>query len=192
MSVKKKVVLLLSWGIDSTTLLYEYYKNYDITGLFIDYGQTNHKEIESVEYHCEKLGIEYYVHKIDMGSLGCESSLVWGVIDSPTVHNRNMMFIAAALAFARNNNKDIVMIWSHLGSPDTDNSVEFIGRMDLVGKISVWIEVQAPYIYITKNEIIRKAQKLLDLNETRSCYEWWAGPCGKCKACKARLLALKE
>ena len=55
----KDSVLILSGGMDSTTMLYEYKESIAIAVSF-DYGSKhNAKELQCASYHCERLGINH-------------------------------------------------------------------------------------------------------------------------------------
>ena len=67
MSDRRKVVVLLSGGMDSVTALYHAQSECDVVAaLSFNYGSKhNHKEIPFAQYHCGQLGIHHQV--ITMG-----------------------------------------------------------------------------------------------------------------------------
>ena len=61
----KDCIIVLSGGIDSTTLLYEYQDRIAMAVTF-DYGSNhNANEIPFAEWHCKRLNIKHIVIKID-------------------------------------------------------------------------------------------------------------------------------
>ena len=114
----KHVVVSLSGGMDSSTLLLRALKEYDtVTGISFDYGQKHRVELERaqslVDYLNEKgFGIEYQVIKLDGLVDLLDSALVEGGDEVPEGHyendnmketvvpNRNKMFSSIAQAVA--------------------------------------------------------------------------------------------
>ena len=68
MAKKDQTIVILSGGLDSTTLLYHLrHSGHDLKGLTLRYGQRHDKEIKFAKYHCELLSIEHKI--IDLNSL---------------------------------------------------------------------------------------------------------------------------
>jgi 7-cyano-7-deazaguanine synthase len=65
--MKKKVVVLVSGGMDSVSALYEAHRSHHVTGaLSFDYGSKhNHKEIPFAALHAEHLGVPHRVIHLD-------------------------------------------------------------------------------------------------------------------------------
>src|SRR5215467_8569819 len=65
--MKKKVVVLVSGGMDSVSALYEAHATHHVVGaLSFDYGSKhNHKEIPFAAAHCRELGIPHRVIHLD-------------------------------------------------------------------------------------------------------------------------------
>ena len=70
----KDSVIILSGGMDSTTMLYEYRERIALA-LSFDYGSNhNAREIPFARLHCERLGIPHAVIPLDfMGHRICQT-----------------------------------------------------------------------------------------------------------------------
>lgn len=140
-----KVLLILSGGVDSTTLLYDLMKGeageeiramtaridkpsfLGVHALSFNYGQRHSKELEYASRTCQKLKIEHSV--IDLTSVFkyLTNSALTGDINVPrgtydketmsktVVPNRNMIMLSVAIGFADNNKFDFVAIANHAG-----------------------------------------------------------------------------
>ena len=79
----KDTVLILSGGMDSTTMLYEF-KDRIAIGISFDYGSNhNQREIPFARLHCQKLGIRHIVIELGFMSQYFKSSLLTGSEDIP-------------------------------------------------------------------------------------------------------------
>ena len=75
---EKDSIIVLSGGMDSVTLLYEFRANIALAVTF-DYGSNhNRREIEFARMHCERLGIEHIVIPLDFMAKYFKSSLLEG------------------------------------------------------------------------------------------------------------------
>ena len=82
----KDCILILSGGMDSTTLLYDYQDRIALAISF-DYGSNhNAKEIPFAKMHCERLGIKHLVIPLDFMSQYFRSSLLSGDQAIPEGH----------------------------------------------------------------------------------------------------------
>ena len=61
----KDSILILSGGMDSVTMLYEYSKSIAIAVTFNYGSKHNDKEIAFANLHCERLGIRHLVIPLD-------------------------------------------------------------------------------------------------------------------------------
>ena len=205
----KNALLVLSGGMDSTTLLYER-KNEIALAVSFDYGSNhNGREIPFAKFHCEKLGIEHLTIPLKFMHDYFKSSLLSGAdaipegnyanenMKSTVVPFRNgiMLSVAAGLAESRGLTK--VMMANHFGDHDIypDCRKEFVDAMSQAIAAGTYanITIDAPYTLISKADIARKGKVLgLDYGQTWSCYKGGKAHCGKCATCLERKAALAE
>jgi len=205
----KNALLVLSGGMDSTTLLYER-KNEIALAVSFDYGSNhNGREIPFAKFHCEKLGIEHLTIPLKFMHDYFKSSLLSGAdaipegnyadenMKSTVVPFRNgiMLSVAAGLAESRGLTK--VMMANHFGDHDIypDCRKEFVDAMSQAMSAGTYanITIDAPYTLISKADIARKGKVLgLDYGQTWSCYKGGQVHCGKCATCLERKAALAE
>ena len=205
----KDGLIVLSGGMDSVTLLYEYQDSLALAVSF-DYGSKhNARELPYARLHCERLGIEHLTIPLSFIGQYFRSALLKGrgAIPKGSYDEENMaatvvpfrngimLSIAAGLAESRGLTK--VYLANHFGDhaiyPDCRAS--FIRPMHeaILQGTSNAVEVTAPYTDISKGDIARHG-KLLGINyaETWSCYEGGDLQCGSCATCIERREAMQE
>ena len=205
----KNSIIVISGGIDSVTMLYEY-KNDIAMGISFDYGSKhNEKEIPFAKYHCNKLGIRHIVIDLDFMGKYFNSSLLKGGDDIPdgnyaednmkstVVPFRNGIMLAIAAGVAESNRLKKIMIANHFGDhaiyPDCTKA--FINAMNMAVNNGTYanIEIFAPYTDITKSEIVSRGTKLgIDYTMTWSCYKGGDVHCGNCGTCHERKEAFRQ
>ena len=205
----KNALLVLSGGMDSTTLLYERASEISLAVSF-DYGSNhNGREIPFAKFHCEKLGIEHITIPLKFMHDYFKSSLLSGAdaipegtyadenMKSTVVPFRNgiMLSVAAGLAESRGLSK--VMMANHFGDHDIypDCRKEFVDAMSQAMAAGTYanITIDAPYTLISKADIARRGKSLgVDYGQTWSCYKGGKVHCGKCATCLERKAALAE
>ena len=85
-SMKKDSLLILSGGMDSVTMLYEYLDDIALA-LSFDYGANhNAKEIPFAQLHCQRLGIKHVVIPLQFMHDYFKSSLLSGADAIPEGH----------------------------------------------------------------------------------------------------------
>ncbi len=205
----KDSVIVLSGGMDSTTLLHER-KDQIALAVTFDYGSKhNAREIECARKNCEMLGIEHIVIPLEFMGKYFKSSLLIGGEDIPEGHyadenmkstvvpfrNGIMLSIAAGLAESRGLKR--VMLANHGGDhaiyPDCRPG--FVDAMSEAIKQGTYdgITIDAPYTNITKSDIARIGKRIgVDYNLTYSCYKGGEKHCGKCGTCVERMEALRD
>lgn len=205
----KDSVLIVSGGMDSITMLYEY-KDRIALGISFDYGSNhNAREIPFAALHCGRLGIKHLV--IDLGFVHkyFKSSLLEGAdaipegnyddvnMKSTVVPFRNGIMLSIAAGVAESNGLKYIMMANHGGDhviyPDC--RPEFVNAMSEATRLGTYpgIQVLAPYTNISKADIARHGKLLgVDYAETWSCYKGGEFHCGKCGTCRERIDALNE
>ncbi len=202
-----KAIVILSGGMDSTTVLYDAIKRgFEVEALSFDYGQKHKKELEFAKYHCEKLKIPHKIIKLDFSCF--DSALLNDDIEIPEGHYedesmkstvvpfRNGIMLSYAVGYAENVGAKVVLIGSHKGDhaiyPDCRENFTFL--MSMAAEVGTYTEVEivSPFNDITKKEIVKIGRELgIDYTKTWSCYKGGEKECGKCGTCIERIEALK-
>jgi len=205
-----KTILVLSGGLDSTTLLYKLKdEGRDIKTLSFFYGQKHSKELECAKKICQKLNVEN--RQIDLSSISklIDSSSLTSNMDIPEGHykdenmkntvvpNRNMIMASIAIGYAVNEGFDTVALGVHSGDHAIypDCRPEFIQELKDIARIANYksIDIYTPYLYKDKAEIIAEGIKLnVDYSLTWTCYKGLDKACGKCGSCVERVLAFSK
>ena len=207
--MNKDSVLIVSGGMDSITMLYEY-KERIALGISFDYGSNhNAREIPFAAMHCERLGIKHIVINLGFMRQYFKSSLLEGAeaipegnyddenMKSTVVPFRNGIMLSIAAGVAESNGLKYVMMANHGGDHTIypDCRPEFVSAMSEATRLGTYpgIEVLAPYTGITKSDIARHGKALgIDYAETWSCYKGGEHHCGKCGTCRERIEALAD
>ena len=203
----KDSVIIVSGGMDSITMLYEYKEDIAL-GISFDYGSNhNAREIPLAQMHCQRLGIPHITIPLDFMHQHFKSSLLEGAEAIPEGHYsaenmastvvpfRNGIMLAIACGMAESRGLKKVMIANHGGDHTIypDCRPEFIRSMSeaMTCGTDTHVEVFAPYTSITKSEIARHGKALgIDYSETWSCYKGGITHCGRCATCIERKEAL--
>lgn len=203
----KDSVIIVSGGMDSTTLLYDR-RDEIALAISFDYGSNhNAREIPYAKMHCKRLGIEHITIPLDFMHKYFRSSLLEGADAIPEGHYadenmkstvvpfRNGIMLAVAAGVAESRNLTKLLIANHGGDHTIypDCRPEFISAMDSATNAGTYVGVRvvAPYTNITKGDIARIGKKLgIDYAETWSCYKGGEKHCGKCGTCVERKEAL--
>ena len=203
----KDSVIIVSGGMDSTTLLYDR-RDEIALAISFDYGSNhNAREIAYAKIHCKRLGIEHITIPLDFMHKYFRSSLLEGADAIPEGHYaaenmkstvvpfRNGIMLAVAAGVAESRNLTKLLIANHGGDHTIypDCRPEFISAMDSATNAGTYVGVRviAPYTNITKGDIARIGKKLgIDYSETWSCYKGGEKHCGKCGTCVERKEAL--
>ena len=214
MNPKKKAVVLLSGGVDSTTVLAIAYKDgFEAYAMSFRYGQRHEIEIEKAREIAARMGVQkHIVIEIDLRAFG--GSALTSDLEVPKdrpvaemshgipityVPARNTIFLSYALAWAEVLGASDIFIGvnalDYSGYPDCrPEYIEAFERMaNLATKASVegshHLRIHTPLIRLTKAEIIKTGLDLgVDYALTSSCYDPGPNgePCGRCDSCILR------
>lgn len=205
----KDTILVLSGGLDSTTMLYEYQERIALAVSFHYGSNHNDKELAFAKLHCERLGIPHLIIPLTFIKEHFQSSLLAGAdaipegnydeenMKSTVVPFRNGIMLSIAAGLAENNGLQYVMLANHSGDHTIypDCRPEFVNAMNEAIYAGTWNNVRllTPYTNISKTEIVRHGLRLgINYDETWSCYKGGDKPCGVCGTCREREAALRE
>lgn len=200
-----KVVVLLSGGMDSVSVLYHAGEEHEIIGaLSFDYGSKhNHLEIPFAIQHAGQLGIPHHTIRLDfLNQLFCSDLLNSGgaipdghyeeeTMKQTVVPFRNGIMLSIAAGFAESVGASAVVIAAHSGDhaiyPDCrEEFMHSIGDAIRLGTYA-GIQVLRPFIHLTKAQIAARGHSLgVDFAQTWSCYKGGAIHCGTCGTCVER------
>ena len=203
-----KAVCLLSGGMDSATLAYvAKSRGYDILALHLNYGQrTERKERICAKNIAELLHSEAFIEiSLDYFTMFGASSLTdKGItvekfdpdhahIPNTYVPFRNANLLSIATSFAESREADAIFIGvqslDYSGYPDCrPRFIEAFQKViDLGTKDTTKITLFAPFIRMTKTDILREGLKLkVPYDQTWSCYRNEETACGTCGSCHFR------
>lgn len=203
-----KYLLVLSGGMDSVTMLYDY-RDSIAAAVTFQYGSNhNQREARCARINCERLGIEWIEIDLSFMAKYFESSLLQGAdaipegnyddenMRSTVVPFRNGIMLAVAAGLAESRHLDGVMIANHSGDHAIypDCRPEFIRSMGAAIADGTYehLKLFAPYTDMTKGEIAVRGKELgVDYSLTYSCYKGGEHHCGKCGTCVERAEALR-
>lgn len=188
-----KHIILFSGGLDSATLLYQLYKEWqeNITPVFCNYGQKSYnKEKSAVERISKNLQFELIEVSLADVFIRSNSNLIADRTQKAEVEFRNGVMMAAAISLAMqmfpNERTTISFGAIQIREPFFDCSEEFAKRYNDLARAATngMVSVEAPFMGKGKDEVLRIGKELgVPIKETWSCYEGGDKPCGKCLAC---------
>ncbi len=211
MEKRKKIVAVVSGGMDSVTMLHKLVKEdkADVQVITFNYGQRHNKEIEMAKRNCELLGLDHKIIDISFIADVIDNSALTGDIDVPEGHyedenmkltvvpGRNLILSSIALGIAYNNKADYIALGAHSGDHAIypDCRPEFYSALNEVAKIADYhkVELYFPYLDGDKTTIIKNGLELgVDYGLTWTCYKGKEKACGKCGSCQERLEAFRN
>jgi 7-cyano-7-deazaguanine synthase len=218
LETEMKAVILLSGGLDSSTILYQAKADgCECHAISFDYQQRHRRELRAALFVAQKAGVvKHQVVNFDLRQWG-GSALTDDGIDLPKersldemsqnipvtyVPARNTIFLSFALAYSETISAERVYIGvnalDYSGYPDC--RPDYIQAMQEVfqlgtkqGREGKPITIIAPLINLKKTEIIQLGNQLgVPWELTWSCYAGADVACGVCDSCRLRLAAFTE
>ena len=206
-------VVLLSGGVDSTTLLALARQQFTVHALSFRYGQRHSGELAAALRVAEAFGVaSHVVTDIDLRAFGGsaltsdiavpkdrDAATMTASIPVTYVPARNTIFLSFALAYAEVLSAREIFIGvnalDYSGYPDC--RPKYIAAFEHMANLATRggvegtnpVQIRAPLIDMTKGEIIRLGDSLgVDYSMTTSCYDPSpaGSACGRCDACQLR------
>jgi 7-cyano-7-deazaguanine synthase len=211
MDAPSKTIVVLSGGLDSTTLLYHLRAaGHELKALSVDYGQRHSRELQAASRICKLTGTDHQV--VDLSGLAPifgGNALTDRSVDVPrgeysqttmtvtTVPNRNMILLSIAAGWAIAAKFNAVAFGAHSGdyTPYPDCQPAFAKAMNAATHVCDFepIEILAPFVRWNKADIVRRGHELrVPFELTWSCYEGGEVPCGRCSTCLDRISAFAQ
>ncbi len=213
--MSKKAIILLSGGLDSSTVLsIAQADGYECYAMTINYQQRHNAELKAAKNIANYYKVkDFKIVDIDLSWLK-SSALTNKDLDIPEVSSkgipvtyvpaRNTIMMTLALAWAETVNSQDIFIGvnavDYSGYPDCrpEYIESFQNMANLATKAAVEgdsIKIHAPLIHLTKAEIILEGIKnKVDFGMTVSCYQASESgvACGKCDSCRLRKEGFKS
>ncbi len=216
----KKVVVLVSGGLDSSTVLAMLQKeDVQIYALSFNYAQNHLIELDKVKNFIKNYNvIDHRIINLDLSAFS-STALVNKDLNVPKYKNaedvgnqipvtyvpaRNTIFLSYALGYAEVIGASDIYIGAHMmdsaNYPDcrTEYLKSFEAMANLATKAGVEgnkINIHAPLIEMSKSEIVANGIKMgVDYSSTISCYDpnSKGQSCGQCHACLVRVKAFDD
>jgi 7-cyano-7-deazaguanine synthase len=217
----QKAVLLLSGGLDSTTLLaYSRHEGYAVHAMTFRYGQRHAHEIDVARRVAAAASVAAHtIVDIDLRAFGGSaltsemavpkdrSAEAIGSSEIPITYvpARNTIFLSFALAWSETLGASDIFVGvnalDYSGYPDCrPEYIEAFERMaNLATRGAVEgttpVRIRTPLIDLSKAQIIQLGTRLgVDYSKTLSCYDPTntGEACGHCDACQLRLKGFSE
>lgn len=191
--MQQENILLLSGGIESSTLLYqlnqsEKASSQSLRGLFIDYGQRaakqEHRAASAIASQCQ-----IPLTTLDMSKVGEQFRQEQEKKLHIPIPHRNLVALSLALSYASQHQAQSLYIavnqddLSAYPSADGDFLQQFRAICQTLGPI----ELKTPLVDMTKADIVALGTSLgVPYRDTYSCMLGYDRPCGHCSQCISR------
>lgn len=184
-------VVLLSGGIESTTLLYELRADREVAALFIDYGQrAATQEALAAATACRHTHTA--LTALNVRRLGAELAAPGFLTAHVPLPARNLLAVSLAANWALNRQGKTVFL-----GLQRDDQTHTEGRPVFIRALTetlaaLGLVLAVPYQELTKSEVVARGKTWgVDYAQTYSCLTGRRGACGRCPQCLARQQALK-
>lgn len=220
MEITRKAIVLLSGGLDSTTVLaIAKEQGFEPYALSFRYGQRHEIELEAAQRVAETAGVaRHVVCNLDLRVFG--GSALTSDVEVPKhdsvdeigddeipltyVPARNTVFLSYALAYAEVVGASDIFIGvsalDYSGYPDC--RPEYIAAYERMANLATragvegnGLKIHTPLIDLTKAQTVQVGTRLgVDYSLTSSCYDPGdqGRPCGHCDSCLLRLKGFAE
>ncbi len=220
MSKANKAVVLLSGGLDSTTVLAEAVAGgFEVYALTVLYGQRHAVELAAARRAAAAYGVARHAEvEVNLASFGGSALTGAGIIPKDRtdeaiaagipvtyVPARNTVMLSLALAWAEALGTFDIFIGvncvDYSGYPDC--RPQFLRAFETLANLATKAGVEGskrfaihtPLLLLNKEEIIRRGLALgVDYGLTHSCYDpdRSGKSCGRCDSCRIRLAAFQR
>lgn len=216
--MKKRAIVLLSGGLDSTTALaMAHQQGFELHTLSFDYGQRHQREVAAAAAVAHHYGVQQQkTVTIDLRAFGGSALTAdFAVPHARSIEKmaqeipityvpaRNTIFLSFALAYAEVTGANDIFLGinaiDYSGYPDCRPAyLEAYEHMaNLATKASVQdgraFHIHAPLLFMNKAQIVHKGIELgVPYELTWSCYEGGELACGTCDSCLLRLNGFAE
>lgn len=188
-----KTVIVLSGGLDSTTLLHKLVaEGKEVEAISFDYGQIHVQELACAAYQCKQLGIPHQVIDIKFLKDLLPSALTQGE-EMPSGHYedesmkktvvpfRNTILASIAMGVAAGKGFDEIALGVHAGDHAIypDCRPDFIRALAFVAQLGDYkpLNIYTPYLEVTKKEIIAEGISLgVEYENTWTSYSAGTSP----------------
>lgn len=204
----KEVILVFSWGLDSTTVLYDLLDRwYNVVCMLVNYWQKHIKELTQAKEIAKRNNcdiIELDLSSVNIfqtsGLVNTDKELKDGLYDKENIEismvpNRNSILANYALAVAMNRKSLWIALWIHSEDQTTgeieypDCSEAFVETLQLLAREIDFreYEVIVPFSGKHKGEVVKRWLELnVPYDITWSCYKWKGKHCWVCGTCIQR------
>lgn len=196
--MNERIVVLASGGFDSALVLKHYSdRGFDVFPMYVDYGQKS----RDAEVHM--LSTQLATFNINNDLMVVNTEIPWaegGIFDGEGhlyVEMRNLIFLSFAISYAESLKAGTVAYGAikafenDEAYPDTQPA--FVNDMHVLSVRSTDIKVEAPFIFLTKDDVISLGRSVgIKVEDTISCTNpVGLRACGQCEDCKgiSRMLA---
>ena len=215
---EKQAVVLLSGGLDSTTVLaIAQSQGFICNCLSFQYGQRQAVEVDRARRICKHYTVErHLVLRVDLDAIGGSAlttelevpkdrpfSAMETEIPITYVPGRNILFLAHALSWAEVLGAADIFLGinavDYSGYPDC--RPEFLQAFEQMANLGTKAGVtgrpfrfHAPLLQMSKKDIILQGKELgVDYSLTHSCYDPSGNlACGRCDSCRLRLQGFRD
>lgn len=187
-------IILLSGGIESSTLFHIQNKQTELHPLFIDYGQrAGEQEYRAAAIQSAALGLS--LQKLDMSQVGHDFRAGQSRKMHVPLPHRNLIVLSLGLSYATQIGAERLLLALNL--EDTlaypSASTAFLDTFQAMAATLGNVQMAAPLAAYTKAQIIQQGSELgVDYAQTYSCLLGYPLHCGQCPQCLHRREAFRQ